>query len=91
MAYRAQFSKSARRQLRRLPEEIVLRIRRRIEQLKEAPRGYGSKQLQGRPIRWSSRIGDLRIVYRIDDHGEKIHIQAVGNRDNIYDIVRRLR
>jgi len=60
-----------------------------VEQLKQQPRAYAAKQLQGRPIRWSSRVGDLRIIYRISDEDQALHIEVIGNRDNIYELMRR--
>ena len=35
------------------------------------------------------RVGDLRVIYLIDDQGETVQIEAVGNRDDIYERMRR--
>ncbi len=63
----------------------------RVQQLAKDPTGRGTKQLKGQSILWAARVGDLRVVYEIDDEAEVIYIEAIGNRDNIYEIVRRLR
>ena len=89
MTYRTRFAKLATRQQRRLPSELAERVRRRLAELRDDPRGRGSKQLVGRPIRWSVRVGDLRIIYAINDPDEEIVIEAIGNRDNIYELMRR--
>ena len=91
MAYRFVYASRANRQLERFPQQQRERVLGRVHQLAEQPRGTQAKQLRGRPILWTSRVGDLRIVYTINDQAELILIEAVGNRDNIYDIVRRLR
>jgi mRNA-degrading endonuclease RelE of RelBE toxin-antitoxin system len=89
MVYEHEYEPLARRQLRRLSARERERIRERVIQIAESPRGRRSKQLKGRPVRWSSQVGDMRIIYRIDDDARKIAIQAVGNRGNIYELMRR--
>ena len=89
MAYRYVYASRADRQLNRLPQRQRERVIARVHHLTEQPRGTRAKQLKGRPVLWTSRVGDLRIVYSIDDRAELILIEAVGNRDNIYDLMRR--
>ena len=91
MPYRYEYTSAADRGLARLSSTNQERAIRRVRQLAEEPRGRHSKQLKGRPIRWSSPVGSLRIVYSIDDEAQTILIEAVGNRDVIYEIARRRR
>jgi len=89
VAYRFEYSRRADRELGRLTKSYRQRVMRRVRELAQEPRRSGSKQLQGRPIRWASRVGDLRIVYAIIDREQRIYIESVGNRDNIYELMRR--
>jgi mRNA interferase RelE/StbE len=43
------------------------------------PRPSGSKRLVGTPL-WRLRIGDLRVIYEIDDKTRTIAIARVGRR-----------
>ncbi|MCY4617870.1 MAG: type II toxin-antitoxin system RelE/ParE family toxin [Chloroflexi bacterium] len=72
-----------------MPTELAERVRHRLTELREDPRGRGTKQLVGRPTRWRTRVGDLRIIYAITDPDEETVIEAVGNRDDIYKVLRR--
>ncbi len=91
MAYHYEYSPRAERQLARLPQRERERVLRRVKQLSEDPTGRLAKQLKGRPVLWTSRIGSLRVVYEIDEVAELIYIEAIGNRDRIYELMRRRR
>lgn len=89
MAFRLQYTSRAERQLDRLSHQDRGRVIRRVALLVEDPKGHRSKQLRGRPVRWSSRVGSLRIVYAVDDASQMLTIHGVGNRDSIYELMRR--
>ena len=89
MPYGYDYEPVARRQLRRLSATDRRRVRARIKELADNPRGHQAKQLRGRQVRWTSRVGSLRVIYRIDDTARMISVEAIGNRDNIYELMRR--
>jgi mRNA-degrading endonuclease RelE of RelBE toxin-antitoxin system len=57
------------------------RVKRALDDISRDP-GKG-KQLQGRPIQWSWRIGDLRVVYEFTN--DTIFFVTCGLRRNVYD------
>ena len=57
---------AAQRQLRRLPPGDAARLRGPILALGLDPRPTGATQLVGTDF-WRLRVGDLRIIYAIDD------------------------
>ncbi len=68
MSYSVLVSGRARRELRSFSKEIVARIDQQIVALAEDPRPRGSKKLRSKsPEGWRVRVGDYRILYRIDD------------------------
>ena len=89
MAYRYEYSARATRQLAKLHPQERERVFARVRELAQEPRGHRSKRLKGQPIAWGSRLGNLRIIYSIEDAEQCILVEAVGNRDQVYDLLRR--
>jgi mRNA interferase RelE/StbE len=73
--YRVELKSSARRELERLPNQVIRRLFARLENLAVNPRPPGCKKLKGGTNEWRIRVGDYRAVYTIDD-GATIAIQA---------------
>ncbi len=68
----------------RTQERIMLRALRLVAD----PRGSGTKQLQGRPIRWSMRVGQYRVIFRIVEDEEIVYLTGIDLRDRIYRRIR---
>ena len=66
---RVELAPAAQRQLRRLPPGDAARLRGPILALAIEPRPPGVVKLVGSEF-WRLRVGDLRIVYLIDDAAE---------------------
>lgn len=69
-----------------LPTTAKSRIKTAIEErLMADPVGFG------KPLRYSLkghrrlRVGDYRIVYRIDPHQRIVHVLAIKHRKEVYD------
>ena len=90
MAYRIEVTPRAQKDLRALPKRESQRIARQIDALKTDPRPTGCKKLKGREDFYRVRVGDYRVVYRIQDDILLILIVRVGDRKEIYEIIRRL-
>ncbi len=85
MAYRVEFLASARRELSKLSPEIQRRILPRIEALASDPRPHGAQALQGgERKRLRIRVGDYRVIYRIEDDVLIVVVVKVGHRREIY-------
>jgi mRNA interferase RelE/StbE len=88
LAWTIEFSKVAERDLRKLDKQVARRISRflleRIAAL-EDPRSIG-EALQGSELGefWKYRVGDYRIIVRIEDAVIRILVLEIGHRREIY-------
>jgi mRNA interferase RelE/StbE len=83
--YAVVFARSARRELDKLPEQVVDRIFPRIESLRENPRPHGCRKIKGSENLWRIRVGDYRVIYSIEDRRRLVDIIAVRHRSDAYD------
>ena len=83
MRYQVILPKSVRKELDRLPDDIVGRIMTRLAGLETNPRPADVKKLKGRNA-WRIRIGDYRVIYEIHDRILQILVVTVGHRREIY-------
>jgi mRNA interferase RelE/StbE len=79
---------AAQRQLRRLPPGDAARLRGPILALGIDPFPPGSAKLTG-PDFWRLRVGDLRIVYVIDDDGSVVVLKVARRSERTYRRVDR--
>lgn len=78
-------TKSASKQLLKIPHKQRLKIEEKIEQLVNLPASPQSRKLSGRPG-WRLRIGDYRVLYFIDKKKKSITVLSVQHRKNAYRI-----
>ena len=76
---RVELAPAAQRQLRRLPPGDAARLRGAILALAVDVRPPGVTKLAGTDF-WRLRVGDLRIVYVIDDADDDVVILKVARR-----------
>lgn len=87
--YRIEIAPAAQRQLRRLPPGDAARLRGPILALGTQPRPTGVTKLMGTEF-WRLRVGDLRIVYAIDDAARLVVVLLVARRaESTYRRIRR--
>jgi mRNA interferase RelE/StbE len=67
LAYRVVVEDGAARAIRKLDRDVQRLVVARLERLAENPRPPGSKKLEGAEDLHRVRVGDHRIVYRIED------------------------
>jgi mRNA interferase RelE/StbE len=84
MSYTIEFTTSAIRELKALERAIQRRIATHIDLLAVAPFPPGSKKLQGEPNLYRIRVGDYRILYRVDGKRVTILIVKIGHRRDVY-------
>ena len=84
MLYEIVVLPAARKALRKLDESSKERIAARIDRLAKNPRPSGCKKLEGGDELYRIRVGDFRVIYRIEDEVLVVAIVAVGNRRDIY-------
>jgi mRNA interferase RelE/StbE len=74
----------AEKQLAKIPPPFFNRIVKAIHALAENPRPHGYKKLKGRPG-YRIRIGNYRVIYKIEDQILTVFIIEIGDRKNIYN------
>ncbi|MBZ5546291.1 MAG: type II toxin-antitoxin system RelE/ParE family toxin [Acidobacteriia bacterium] len=85
MTYRVLIDPRAARELEALPKPVVTRIDAFILSLATNPRPPGTKRLKGKLKEgWRVRVGEYRILYRIDDEKSEVRIFEVGHRREVY-------
>jgi mRNA interferase RelE/StbE len=77
--YRVELAPAAQRQLRRLPPGVAASIRPPILALAIDPRPTGATKLAASPF-WRLRVGDVRVIYAIDDQGAVVIVLRVARR-----------
>lgn len=84
MPYKLEFRPAAVRALRKLPEDVQQRVRAATELLRSDPRPPGCRALTGRPGHIRIRLGDYRVVYRVQDDVLVVVVVDVGHRRDVY-------
>jgi mRNA interferase RelE/StbE len=82
--YRIRFTPEARRNLEALPKAGQRRLDARIIQLAANPRPPGVITLQGGQGLLRLRVGDYRIIYRIEDEVLLVIVIRIGHRREVY-------
>lgn len=75
--------------LPRLDAEPRRRIRRKLEQIRADPHGYGKPLGRGLAGLYKVRVGKYRIVYRVREAERLILLIAIAHREEIYERVRQ--
>ncbi|AFY60372.1 type II toxin-antitoxin system RelE/ParE family toxin [Synechococcus sp. PCC 6312] len=82
--YRIEFLKTAKKELAKLPKEIQQRIANRIEALIVDPYPVHTKKLKNGNGLLRIRVGDYRIIYRVEAEKLIILVIKIGHRRDIY-------
>ena len=87
MRYKVEYTKTAVKQLKKMDKKIAAFIISYIEAKLvncENPRGIG-KALQGNlNDKWRYRVGDYRILAKIEDEKVVITVVEIGHRKEVY-------
>ncbi len=84
MKYTIEISKTAEKQLKKIPKEYQGRIVNSILSLGNNPYPYGYKKLSGFDDVYRVRVADYRIVYSVEDKRLVIIVLKLGHRKDIY-------
>lgn len=82
-SYSIELTRSAAKEIERLPLKDRRRIVDRIAALAEDPRPAGAERLSG-DDKYRIRQGDYRILYEIIDHELIVTVVRVGHRREVY-------
>lgn len=84
MIHRIEYLPAAARFLRKLRDrEMFERLRTAVEGLGSNPRPVTARSLTGFPY-LRLRVGDYRIIYRVDDDRLMVVIITIGHRREVY-------
>ena len=83
--YKINFTKQAYKSLRRVPRDIVDRMRERLDQIAQDPYAQSANvtKLQNR-AGYRLRVGDWRVIYDLQDEELVILVLKVGPRGDVY-------
>ncbi|MBC7570020.1 MAG: type II toxin-antitoxin system RelE/ParE family toxin [Spirosoma sp.] len=82
--YTVVLTKTAQKQLDKLPDAVADPLLDAVEKLGDDPRPDGCKKLKGRPG-YRIRRGSYRVIYDIADDVLTVEVVAIGHRSEIYE------
>ena len=83
--YTVHLERRAERELRRLPQDVVRRIDAMFRRLANNLRPNGVVKLSGRTgSGWRIRVGEYRILYRMDDDSRRVEVYRIKYRREAY-------
>ncbi len=83
-SYQIEWKKSARKELRKLPSDMIQKIMEVAESLSETPFPPNCRKLVGSEQTWRIRIGNYRIIYNIYSSILVVEIIRVAHRKDAY-------
>jgi mRNA interferase RelE/StbE len=83
--YSVEIKQSAQKELDALDRTLFTRLDRKILALSGNPRPARCKKLKGYKDLWRIRVGDMRVVYVIDDSAKLVSVMRVAHRREIYE------
>lgn len=84
MTYRVDIAKGVAKDLKSLPKRERRRLYRAIARLAENPRPPGCRKMTVPGNHDRIRVGDYRIIYRVEDEILVVLVVRVGHRKDIY-------
>jgi len=84
MPYTIEFATSALREFKALDRVIQHRIATRIDELAVNPYPPGARRLQGTPDHYRIRVGDYRVIYRVEGKRVTVVVLKIGYRREVY-------
>ncbi|MEQ1793935.1 MAG: type II toxin-antitoxin system RelE/ParE family toxin [Nitrospira sp.] len=85
MIYRILYTEEAARRIGKLDKAVKVRVGKAIVKLSEHPE-LGKRLTGLLSDRWSYRVGDWRILYKVKNSELLILILTVGHRSDVYDL-----
>ena len=83
--YALEIKPSARKELEKLSDTLIVRMAPKIDGLAADPRPSGSRKLRGYKDIWRIRVGDYRVVYIVDDDRKMVSVTRIAHRRDVYE------
>jgi mRNA interferase RelE/StbE len=84
MPWTVEFVATAREAFLALPRALQVRVGRAVDGLAADPRPHGAKTLQGKKGLLRIRVGDYRVIYRIEKDRLVVLVVKIGPRRDVY-------
>ena len=85
MTFRVRYTEEAAKRIGKLDKAVKERVRKAIERLSEHPE-LGKRLTGLLSDRWSYRVGDWRILYKIRKSELVVLVLTVGHRRGVYEV-----
>lgn len=82
--YKVELTRTAEKQLRKLPKSDLPRIVQALHMLAITPLPQGCRKLSGYTNTFRVRIGVYRIIYEIIEHRLIVKVLKLGHRKDVY-------
>ena len=83
-SYSVVLKPSVEKDFRSLPKSTLVRIMKQIERLANEPLPRQSVKLEGLDDFYRIRVGDYRVVYKVDRSAKSVIINYVRHRRDVY-------
>jgi mRNA interferase RelE/StbE len=84
--YRVELSRDAKRFFERASASLQRRLDQCFDRLKKNPRSGNVKKLSGKLSgRYRCRVGDYRVIYRINDAEQIVFVLKIAHRSQAYE------
>ena len=83
-SFRIEWKQSAKKELRKLPDQARRRVLAAVDGLKEDPCPPGSKKLVGVENAYPIRVGDYRVIYSLFTSVLCLEVIRVADRKDAY-------
>ena len=83
-SYKIEWKKSAAKEIRNLPQEVIAEIVVRVTNLGEDPFPSGVKKLAGAEHTYRIRFSSYRVIYTVSKDNLLVEIVRVGHRQSVY-------
>ena len=82
--HRIEISRTAEKQLKKLPRDLQRRLARAMEELGADPHPPGSRKLTGHDDVYRVRVGTYRVIYSVARRQLIVIILKRGHRKDVY-------
>lgn len=91
MSYRVELRPTADREYSRLSPEARTAVLTLLHDLGVEPRRRGVVAVRGRPAVLRARVGDYRVLFKVDDGGRLVSVGRIALRGRVYKRLRDVR
>lgn len=83
-SYNLEWKRSAAKELRSLPKDVIAELVSRVTSLGEDPFPVGAKKLAGAEHTYRIRFSSYRVIYTVAKDDLLVEIIRVGHRQSVY-------